>query len=281
MPDAPQRPDADDTTAAFAADLRTLRHDAGNPTLGQIERESGVSKSVVSDALAGRKLPSARTVRGVVAACGGDAAVVGEWVARRDALASATSRDPEPDDQAAQEQADTPRGARVVRLSTALVAAAAALVVGVGGTLAVVTGLSAGSASADSEPTPTAMYAPQISVKVGADPADTKCLDDAVVAASETGSRGTQLQIIYSTACHAAWSRITRFDNEATGNEVSTSIFRVIAPHAKDRQSTTEPDAQSAYTTLLVRPTPDTEICATGSITVKGQTIAVGKEVCL
>jgi len=89
------------------------------------------------------------------------------------------------------------------------------------------------------------------------------------------------LQIIYSSACHAAWSRINRYDGQATGNEVSTSIYRQIAPNAKDRQSTTEPDAQSAYTTLIVRPSSATELCAVGSITLNGQTIDLGKPICL
>lgn len=74
-----------DSVSAFAEDLRTLRHDAGNPTLSRIEREAHVSKSIVSEALAGKRLPSERTVRSVVGLLGGD---VPSWVARRNALAA-------------------------------------------------------------------------------------------------------------------------------------------------------------------------------------------------
>lgn len=159
----------------------------------------------------------------------------------------------------------------------------AALVVGVGGTLAVQASMGSSAqagvrSTASDEPS---FVAPQIAVKNGVDPADTACLKDAETATRETGANGMLLEIIYSNRCHAAWSRITRYDNLATGNEVSTSIYRKIAPHSSDRQSTTEPDSQSAYTTLIVRPTPQTQICAVGSITVAGKTVSFGQPICL
>lgn len=70
----------------------------------------------------------------------------------------------------------------------------------------------------------------------GTDPASTPCVDDAAVVASETRERDTQLQFIYSQACHAAWARIARYDDASAGNTVSTSIYRQIASEATDRQ---------------------------------------------
>lgn len=71
---------------AFAADLRTLRLRCESPTLAKIQHDSGISRSVISNALAGRQLPSARTVDRLVRALGEDAA---PWVLRRDSIANA------------------------------------------------------------------------------------------------------------------------------------------------------------------------------------------------
>lgn len=284
----------DDDVAAddhlrFAADLRELRVAAGSPTLAALAGSTGVSKTVLSEALAGRRLPSARTVAAIVRAVGGD---VGPWLRRRDALDGRTSVSDAADgsDVPAPPESNEPgiRRVPVIRRGTALALAAAAFVVG-GIVSGVVTGLVASdghAAVADGVGASTSASAatsagPAIVVADGTDPADTACVDDAEVAASETRAHDTQLQIVYSAACHAAWSRITRYDDRSDGNTVTTSIYRQIAPNASDRQSTTEPDAQSAYTTLLVRPTPATRLCAVGSITLDGTTIDLGDPLCL
>ncbi|BDV31466.1 helix-turn-helix domain-containing protein [Microbacterium terricola] len=72
-----------DSVAQFAADLRRLRLDGGNPTLARLQSETGISRTVLSDAFSGKQVPSARTVDGIVRACGQDAA---PWLDRRDAL---------------------------------------------------------------------------------------------------------------------------------------------------------------------------------------------------
>nr|WP_254700912.1 DUF2690 domain-containing protein [Curtobacterium pusillum] len=139
----------------------------------------------------------------------------------------------------------------------------------------------AGAAVAPSTSTTSTTNGSKITVANGTDPADTACVDDAKVVASEARSHDIQLQIIYSAACHAAWSRITRYDDRSSGNTVTTSIYRQIAPKAGDRQTTTEADAQSAYTTLIVRPSAETRLCADGAITIDGATIDVGDPLCL
>ena len=57
-----------DSIARFAADLRLLRVAAGSPTLAHLQHTTGISRTVLSDALAGKSLPSARTVDGLVRA---------------------------------------------------------------------------------------------------------------------------------------------------------------------------------------------------------------------
>jgi DNA-binding phage protein len=256
---APRAPE-EDSAEQVARDLRELRRADGDPTLAALDRRCGVSKSVLSDAFSGRTLPTERTVERVVRALGGD---VDAWLDRRRLLdpGARAGRRPAP---------DTPA---TVRRRTAVGWAVGAAVAGSALTLAVTWTAWA--------PAGASTAGPEHVVQSGTDPAETPCVDDAAVVASETRQRDTQLQIVYSEACEAAWARITRYDGASAGNTVSASIFRQIAPDATDRQDTTEPDAQSAYTTLIVRSTPQTRLCAVGSISVAGEEIDLGAPVCV
>lgn len=122
---------------------------------------------------------------------------------------------------------------------------------------------------------------PSISAKTGEDPADNGCAGDAVPASSATRAEDTYLEIMWSEACQAGWARITRHDDKAAGNQVSVSLYREAEPTGSDRQDATHQGVQGAYTTLIVIPTPDTHLCATGSITVDGKTIDLGTPICL
>ncbi|PZU40130.1 MAG: hypothetical protein DI573_04980 [Microbacterium sp.] len=288
----------DDTLATLSADLRALRLKAGNPTLSALAHQTGISKTVLSEAFAGRRLPSARTVDGIVDACGGESAA---WVARRDRLAAAQNGRAAASTLDAAPTTDAPVGTAVpaptrgrgreprrVRLSVAIAAAFTCLILGVAGTVGTLEllqprgqGASAAAPTDSATPGTHGASAPRIAVKTGSDPAFTECVDDAAVAAAETRAENTLLEIIWSDACQAGWARITRYDGLAAGNVVSASIYRQLAPGADDRQSTSEPEAQGAYTTLLVRPTPDTKICAVGAITIDGRTIDLGEPMCL
>ncbi|GAB2474709.1 DUF2690 domain-containing protein [Xylanimonas ulmi] len=275
-----------DTIAQVASDLRDLRMGAGNPTLEALAHRTGVSKTVLSDAFAGKRLPSERTVTAVVGLFGGD---VASFAARRAAL-EANVRLPEalaamaagaPSGDAAAPE----RARRTVSAVAATWLAVAAAVVGaaVGGWGVHLAAGPAGAAAAaaDQSQAPAVSAEARIAVTTGQDPALTDCVSDAAVAAAETRANDTLLEIVWSDACQAGWARITRYDGKAAGNLVSASIFRQTGPEADDRQDTTEPDAQSAYTTLLVRPTPDTRVCAVGEITVDGEHISLGDPMCL
>jgi transcriptional regulator with XRE-family HTH domain len=256
-----------DSIEQFSADLRGLRAEAGNPTLEALARKTGVSKSVLSEAFSGKRLPSERTVTALTHVFDVDA---GLWAARRAAL------DPAPRDGRVTGRASGKR----FGLATVLLVAAAGLVVGAGAGIVGTNGVDDHAMAQTMARASAIANAPQIVVTTGEDPANTKCVNDAKVVSSETRSHDTLLQIIYSAACHAAWSRVTRYDGDTSGNTVSTSIYRQVDPNGSDRQSTTEP-AQSAYTTLIVRPSPQTELCAVGSITVSGQTISLGAPLCM
>lgn len=281
MSETPPPSDADGveqpTVQAFAAALTELRAAAGRPTLVSLERRTGVSKTVLSDAFAGRRLPTERTVEAIAVALDAD---VAEWTARRRELEDSMREQPVlvPDAPAFP----------VVRRRSALLAVVAAFALGVAGTAGVVAVLpdpvpeasSRGPHAPVATPTPTEPAA-AILVESGADPAATPCVDDAKVVASVNRARDTQLQIVYSNACQAAWARVTRYDDEAAGNAVGASIFRQIAPDAPDRQDTHEPDIQGAYTTLIVRPTRATRVCAVGYITLDGEKIDLGEPICV
>ncbi len=77
---------APDSIGAFASDLRELRHGAGNPTLHALARRTLISKSVISEAFAGRRLPTENTVSRLTGALGADPE---QWVERRASLSQA------------------------------------------------------------------------------------------------------------------------------------------------------------------------------------------------
>lgn len=93
----PERPlDAGDTPLLrFAADLRTLRGRAGNPTYRELSKLASYSTTVLCEAAGGRKFPSKAVTLAFVTACEGD---TDEWATRWRKVADhlAPSR-PEPD----------------------------------------------------------------------------------------------------------------------------------------------------------------------------------------
>jgi Helix-turn-helix domain len=72
----------------FAADLRELRRAAGGMPYRQMARTANYSATVLSDAAAGRRLPTLAVTLAYVAACGGDE---DEWQARWHTLAGETA----------------------------------------------------------------------------------------------------------------------------------------------------------------------------------------------
>ena len=69
----------------FAGDLRRLRQVAGLPSYRELGRQANYSPAALSEAAAGRRLPSLAVTRAFVRACGGD---VDEWTARWRELAA-------------------------------------------------------------------------------------------------------------------------------------------------------------------------------------------------
>ncbi|RXS66694.1 hypothetical protein EST92_28485 [Streptomyces sp. TM32] len=78
-----QLPRTNDPLVAFARDLQALRKEAGDPPLALLAEHSGLSTATLSNAHAGKKLPTWATVNGYVLACGGDPE---EWSTRWESL---------------------------------------------------------------------------------------------------------------------------------------------------------------------------------------------------
>lgn len=256
--------DTSDSVERFAADLRKLRLGAGSPTFKRLQTQTGVSRTVLSEALAGRQLPSPRTLEGIVRACGGASDA---WLDRRDALADR-------DRVSSAASATASRRGHAVSRRAAILLAAVAFVVGIAASAVVTTVIVRGLPSQPSQ-------APLTAVTTGENPAATPCLDDAAVATSETGAENSLLEILWSDTCQAGWGRITRYDGLGEGNTVTVAIYPEPAPLGPDRQEVTEHDVQGAYTNLVVRPSPDTLLCAEGSISVDGESIDFGEPLCI
>jgi len=311
-----------DSIGRFAADLRALRLDAESPTLARLQNDAGISKSVLSEAFAGRQLPSARTVDRLVRALAGDAAA---WVQRRDELARAGAASASAAGSGSAGSAGAGSGGAgsaggagdgadaaslvlsgedavaastpsfvapvgTMRRRTAFLLVAAAFVAGILVAGGVSLGVSAtavsqaradGAAAARHELTdsPVSPRA-QINVHNGVDPAMTPCVNDAEVATSASRAHNTLIEIIWSNKCYAGWARITRYDEKFSGNSMTVAIYPETAAQGPDRQSATEPNVESAYTTLVVRPTPQTRLCAVGVITLAGESIDLGDPLC-
>ncbi|WP_159402297.1 hypothetical protein [Streptomyces sp. FR-008] len=76
-------PQSNEPLVAFARDLQTLRAKAGNPPLKLMAEHSSLSTATLSNAHAGKKLPTWMTVNGYVLACGGDPK---DWIVRWEKL---------------------------------------------------------------------------------------------------------------------------------------------------------------------------------------------------
>ncbi|MGW5053990.1 nSTAND1 domain-containing NTPase [Actinokineospora sp. NPDC004072] len=75
----------------FAGDLRRLRGKAGTPTYRELGKRANYSAAALSEAAAGRRLPSLAVTLAYVGACDGD---VGQWRARWQEIAAESAAEP-------------------------------------------------------------------------------------------------------------------------------------------------------------------------------------------
>ena len=268
-----------DTIESFADDLRKLRKASGNPTLIALANATGISKTVLSDAFSGNKLPTENTVTQLAEVLDSDSDS-DSWIKRRRALDPRTR---------ANGQTDTVwlgNRKRVAR-STVVLAVTASVVVTAIATSVVWAALilppvtAAAVASAKPTPTPSASskYLPFAD---GVDPMQTVCHEDAVIAASEQRLDGdAQVQMMYSNECMGVWGRVTRYDGESAGNEVGMLIYPAIDMESSRNQERSAFDVQSIYTPLLIEPDVEARVCGIATITVDSEPVELGPPLCV
>lgn len=256
----------DDSVASFAAALRDLRESAGDPTLQSLSERTEISKSVISVAFSGQRLPTERTVMKLVAELEGDPA---EWRARREAL--------DPRNHSARRSKRAPgQQRRFSILQTLLIAATVATVT------AVATSLVWSSLNPATGPwVPENAEGPYLAAANGVDPMRTACKDDAVIAVSETRlDNQIQVQLLYSNNCLAVWGRVTRYDNKTDGNTMTMRVWPMDDPESERSQSRSDENLQSLYTPMIIEPEVTARICGQATIEVNGRMEDLGPQIC-
>lgn len=265
----PESEGGPDSVERFAADLRELRLSAGDPKLIALSERTGVSKSVLSEAFSGRRLPTERTVARVVEDLGGEREA---WVARRFAL------DPRGTAAIAESGASPePASRRFSVLQTLLIAGVAAALA-VGGTSVF---WATRAAPVPDAGAPENAEGPYLAAANGVDPMRTACKDDAIIAASESRlDRQVHVQLLYSNDCMAVWGRVTRYDDRSSGNTLTMQIYPEGDRKSARAQKRTAEGLQSMYTPMIVEPDVEARVCGAASLTLDGETIDLGPELC-
>lgn len=273
--------DGADSIEQFARDLRALKHEAGDPTLGSLSERTGISKSVLSEALSGRRAPTERTVRHLTAALGSSP---DGWVQRHNRLTRTPGVTQKPPLSSPTETApppDTPEG-RLPRSQLILVAAVSATV----GAL-VASGIWAGAITLNgggdrSSYGWSAQEQPLLDPGDGVDPMRTVCAEDAAIVASEPRfDDQVYVQMLFSSDCMAAWGRVTRYDGKSAGNSVQMRIYPASDIESERSQERKAYDVQSVYTPLLMESNADAQLCGVASVTSDGVEIELAPPVCI
>jgi transcriptional regulator with XRE-family HTH domain len=290
-PGRSDRVDGSDTAAdsveEFAHDLRQLRHANNFPKLTTMQFHTGISKSTISAALKGDRLPSEKTVRALTSFFGAD---MEEWSRRRRALdrhTPAARTEPEvgfnpetglletpsiegPLDQDAVAAVSDERpetSVPTVKQHLLLLTAASVAVLTACATSLVWFALS--TAQSDASASTIEHY---VDFSTGVDPMLTVCRKDGRVVASEDRLDGAVfVEVIYSDRCHAAWGRVTRYDAKTADNSIHMTVYLHDDPAGSKAQEATASNQQSVHTPLLVRTDDDGAVCGAASITRGGE----------
>ncbi|KTR94866.1 hypothetical protein NS220_07560 [Microbacterium testaceum] len=244
-----------DSVFRFAADLRGLRHSRGNPTLESMAMATRISKSVISEAFVGRRLPTANTVRELSRMFGADTSA---WLTRRAALAASSARapalpSPEPPSRRSR------RPALVVIAATVVVA----------GLIAV--GAGSGSSSRPA-PSPSAALRdlPVVPPINGADPLQTSCPSDARAIRQTSVADGLfSVTLMYSPRCEAAWAVATAGVADAEGTTVSLRLYPTGDRFGGQARATLD-DGAIARTRILTASVISDGVCVEVSLARQG-----------
>ncbi|UVI36352.1 DUF2690 domain-containing protein [Brevibacterium spongiae] len=292
---------ADDSVERFAQDLRQLRHSHDFPKLTTMQFHTGISKSTISAALRGDRLPSEKTVRALADFFDADAE---DWSRRRGALdrkTPAARTEPEVGFNAETGLLETPTelggegtrdaaGARTGEVDELLTATPRMVRRRVLVLATVATSIVTAFATSLAwyVLTPTASNAQASTVEhyvdfsTGVDPLLTVCRTDAEVAAAADKLQGTVfVEIMRSARCHAVWARATRYDAKTAGNSIHVKLYRSSVSSESEAQNAQSTNTQSVYTPMLVLDADDSGLCASATLTRGEESLETASPVCI
>lgn len=292
---------AEDSVEQFAQDLRQLRHSHGFPKLTAMQLHTGISKSTISAALKGDRLPSEKTVRALAVFFEADPAL---WSRRRSALDRNTptprtefesdfnpqtgmlESPAEPEATAISSASDpacretskalTAPPSPIRRRALLLATVATAVITALATSLAwYVFSPAAGSAQ-------TSKTEHYVDYSTGVDPLLTVCRTDADVATAADKLQGAVfIEIMHSPRCHAAWARATRYDSKTAENSIQLKLYRSEEPSGSLTQNVQSTNTQSVYTPMLVLGSDDSDLCASATLTQGEETLETTSPICL
>ena len=279
---------------AIAAELRAERRRVGDPTLGALSRSTHISKSALSDAFSGRRLPSVRTIEILGEELGFVPAALLERRRAAQAMLPGRSRggeraDPvkgepsvpgEPGAATATELPETGEGAREARRHRRYRLRALVFVGVLGLLLGAATGSSLVWLAVGRSQAAASLPVPSVPTVTGDHPMLAGCADDAKVVSGTTRLEHYLIEIRFSAHCNAYWGRIMRFDDRTYGNSMTVHVYRMANPNGPERQTAIEHDVQIAYTTVVVPEYIDDRVCVSGSVTLDDREIDLGNPIC-
>jgi hypothetical protein len=259
----------------FAAELRRLRTEAGNPPYRELAKTAHFSKATLSAAAAGHRLPTWDVTRAYVLACGGNST---EWQSRweqtRTELGLPVPSSAAPPDQSA----DTPHSRIGRRL---LIPATAGVALSV---LAMFPLLHTGAQRPSRPEKPLAATSEPLGRFMGGtdpiaddkDPKKTRCSYDPAVITIDRVEVNTadehylgEAELRHSPRCRAAWGRFTPSPGMAYLKNATVSIAaRRPSTDTRGIPYTTRFDGQAVFGNILT----ETQGCVLISVAVTAST---------
>lgn len=281
----------------FVADLKQLWRDAGEPQFAALAARCGVGKTSLNDAVNRTdRLPTERVLRELLSVIKPED--TDSWVKRRQAVHhevfGPTSAQPSTTPEASPSEAATPevapwwrRGPKTQLSWLHLVGVGAALSMVSAALTAVLLSVfiprtvnpnqsaatwTSGGITGHNAALQKGLVAQgdkiQYAVTDNSDPADTRCLEDAIVFGQKELPSVATVKVIFSNACNAWWARLERVDGQHEGNEMTIRLIRYR--DLEVMREATHSDDYRIYTHLLVDHEDNARYCASAVIKARG-----------
>lgn len=268
-PESPVAGD-DPLLAAFAADLRLVRQNAGTPAYRELARRANYSATVLSQAASGHTMPSLPVTLAFVGACGGDQE---RWRARWREIAM--RQEGQNGQEAPAEPEVTRKKGGWASLTRWLGGHPAVLALALFALLAVGTGVGAALPGPTPAQHDTAVARTvAVTARDGGDPNAGGCSGDGITVAQtelryRDGQQAGTVELRYSPSCGAAW---TRFDPAATPQPGVTVTVRIERPASHVGQTYTTGLGDDFVYGDVLRTAPACVVASAALTTAQGDT---------